>query len=175
MTDRIPLDHLTSDQYDQLHAELEHARAEANRWAENESADAAAGSYARRAEEAEQQRDQLAAALREVLATFGVFANGPGLVRSGAIPSSRLAEWRTTLAETGPATAQATGPAGLRARIAHTLRTTPNRHATNQLGFPDHHGPSEGYLGWCALCTRDVDALTEALLAAVNPERPGPG
>lgn len=75
----------------------------------------------------------------------------------------------------GPAATQATEPAGLRARIAHTLRTTPNRHATNQLGFPDHHGPSEGYLGWCALCTRDVDALTEALLAAVNPERPGPG
>ncbi|MDX3520741.1 hypothetical protein [Streptomyces scabiei] len=59
-------------------------------------------------------------------------------------------------------------PAGLRARIAHTLRTTPNRHATTQLGFPDHHGPSEGYLGWCALCTRDIDALTEALLAAVT-------
>lgn len=77
------------------------------------------------------------------------------------------------LDQTGPATAQATEPAGLRARIAHTLRTTPNRHATTQLGFPDHHGPSEGYLGWCALCTRDVDALTEAL-HAVFAEQPGP-
>jgi hypothetical protein len=53
MTDRIRLDDLTSDDLDQLYAELEQARAEANRYAENESADIAAGSYAGRVEELE--------------------------------------------------------------------------------------------------------------------------
>lgn len=43
------------DGIDQLHRELDHARAEANQYAEAESADAAAGSYAGRAEQAERQ------------------------------------------------------------------------------------------------------------------------
>lgn len=53
MTDRIRLDDLTSDQYDQLCDELDQARAELQQHAEHESADAAAGSYAERAEQAE--------------------------------------------------------------------------------------------------------------------------
>jgi hypothetical protein len=53
MTDRIPLDHLTSNQYDQLCDELDRAEAELRRYTEAESADAAAGSYAGRAETAE--------------------------------------------------------------------------------------------------------------------------
>lgn len=50
MTDRIPLDNLTSDQLDQLYARAERAEAEAADWAAADSADAAAGSYALRAE-----------------------------------------------------------------------------------------------------------------------------
>lgn len=46
------------DGIDQLHAELEHARTEANRYAENESADIAAGSYAGRVEELEELAEQ---------------------------------------------------------------------------------------------------------------------
>jgi hypothetical protein len=53
MTRRIPLDHLTSDQYDQLCERLERAETEADAWAAAESADAAAGSYAMCAEQAE--------------------------------------------------------------------------------------------------------------------------
>jgi uncharacterized coiled-coil protein SlyX len=51
MTDHIPLDDMTSDQLDQLYADLAHAQAEAARYAEAESADVAAGSYAGRVEE----------------------------------------------------------------------------------------------------------------------------
>lgn len=67
MTDRIPLDDMTSDQLDQLYAEIDRLTAELadyderaerlsvelRRYTENESADAAAGSYAGRAEAAE--------------------------------------------------------------------------------------------------------------------------
>jgi hypothetical protein len=53
MTQRIPLDHLTSDQLDQLYEQLDHAETELRRYTEAESADAAAGSYAGRAEQAE--------------------------------------------------------------------------------------------------------------------------
>jgi hypothetical protein len=52
MTDRIPLDNLTSDQLDQLYARAERAEAEA------------AGSYALRAEGAEEAVAGLAQALR---------------------------------------------------------------------------------------------------------------
>lgn len=58
MTARIKLDDLTSDQYDELCDRLERAEAELNTWAENESADAAAGSYAGRAEQAEADLEQ---------------------------------------------------------------------------------------------------------------------
>jgi len=51
-------------------AELEQLRAELAQWYAADSADAAAGSYAGRAEAAEQQRDQLRDLLREVLNTF---------------------------------------------------------------------------------------------------------
>jgi hypothetical protein len=61
VTQRVPLDHLTSDQYDQLCDELDRARAELQWHAEHESADAAAGSYAGRAEAAEAAVDRLRA------------------------------------------------------------------------------------------------------------------
>jgi hypothetical protein len=51
-------------------AELQQLRAELAQWYAADSADAAAGSYAGRAEAAEQQRDQLRDLLREVLNTF---------------------------------------------------------------------------------------------------------
>lgn len=63
------------DGIDRLHAELEHARAEANRWAEAESADAAAGSYAGRAEEAEAAVTRKDAALRDIHATLSRIRN----------------------------------------------------------------------------------------------------
>ena len=55
---------------ERLRAELDRAHTELRWYAEAESADAAAGSYALRAEHAEQQRDQLAAVLAEILAAF---------------------------------------------------------------------------------------------------------
>jgi len=54
----------------ELEAERDRLTDELRQYAEVESADAAAGSYAHRAERAEQQRDQLAATLTEVLAAF---------------------------------------------------------------------------------------------------------
>lgn len=45
MTDRIPLDDLTSDRLDQLYNDLARTEEECRRYAEAESADAAAGSY----------------------------------------------------------------------------------------------------------------------------------
>lgn len=65
-----------------------------------------------------------------------------------------------------------TDRADLRDRIAEVLRTTPSAIGAEnpQLGFPSHHQPGEsGYLGWCALCVRDVDALADAVLS-VLPE-----
>ncbi|MFD5491559.1 hypothetical protein ACFWH4_01120 [Streptomyces sp. NPDC127091] len=60
--------------------------------------------------------------------------------------------------------------AALRDRIAAALRTTPSTLGAEnpQLGFPSHHRPGEaGYLGWCALCVRDIDALADAVLAVL--------
>jgi hypothetical protein len=55
MTDRLSLDDMTSDQLDELYDELDRARQELQQHAEADSADAAAGSYAGRAEHAEAQ------------------------------------------------------------------------------------------------------------------------
>jgi len=65
----------------------------------------------------------------------------------------------------------ATDQAALRDRIADALRTTPSAIGAEnpQLGFPSHHQPGEsGYLGWCALCVRDIDALAAAVLAVLT-------
>jgi len=64
----------------------------------------------------------------------------------------------------------ATDQTALRDRIADALRTTPSAIGAEnpQLGFPSHHQPGEsGYLGWCALCVRDIDALAAAVLAVL--------
>ncbi|MFD8200016.1 hypothetical protein [Streptomyces sp. NPDC059701] len=66
--------------------------------------------------------------------------------------------------------APATDQTPLRDRIAEALRTTPSSIGADnpQLGFPSHHQPGEsGYLGWCALCIRDIDALADAVLAVL--------
>jgi len=66
--------------------------------------------------------------------------------------------------------APAPDQAALRDRIADALRTTPSAIGAEnpQLGFPSHHQPGEsGYLGWCALCVRDIDALAAAVLAVL--------
>lgn len=52
MTDRHTVDTINSDQLDQLYDDLDHARAEARRYTEAESAAAAAGSYAGSSEHA---------------------------------------------------------------------------------------------------------------------------
>jgi hypothetical protein len=68
--------------------------------------------------------------------------------------------------------APATDQTALRDRIADVLRATPSAVGAEnpQLGFPSHHQPGEsGYLGWCALCVRDIDALADALATAVLP------
>jgi hypothetical protein len=57
VTSRKSLDDMTSDDLDQLYADLDRAETEAHQWAEADSADAAAGSYALRAERAEQERN----------------------------------------------------------------------------------------------------------------------
>ena len=48
------------------------------------------------------ERDQLAAVLREVLNTFGVFGNGPDYVRSSVVRAGQLAEWRAALPKEQP-------------------------------------------------------------------------
>ncbi|MYR30668.1 MULTISPECIES: hypothetical protein [unclassified Streptomyces] len=63
-----------------------------------------------------------------------------------------------------------TPAADLRDRVLHALRTTPVPGTPPGLGLPVHHRPGEtGYYNWCALCTRDTQALAQAVLAAVNP------
>ncbi|MEV6737908.1 hypothetical protein AB0N14_13635 [Streptomyces sp. NPDC051104] len=60
----------------------------------------------------------------------------------------------------------------LREQVAEALRTTPSAlAAATALGFPSHHQPGEsGYLGWCALCVNDIDALADTVLAVIQPE-----
>lgn len=79
----------------QLRQRLALANAELAQWAAAESADAAAGSYAGRAEEAEQQRDQYAATLREVLGHF-VHKGHPGepCLQTGWISVRTVDRWR---------------------------------------------------------------------------------
>lgn len=55
---------------ERLRAELDRAHTELRQYTEGKSADAAAGSYAGRVEEVEQQRDQAVGALTEILAAF---------------------------------------------------------------------------------------------------------
>jgi hypothetical protein len=100
VTDRIPLDHLTSDQYDQLCDELDRARAELQRHAEHESADAAAGSYAGRAEAAEAATNRIRA-LADRWAKAGPPPLGTPIARWW---DKRLVELNTALAEPAPAT-----------------------------------------------------------------------
>ncbi|MFD6149448.1 hypothetical protein [Streptomyces sp. NPDC060243] len=68
-----------------------------------------------------------------------------------------------------------TAAADLRERVLHALRTTPVPGTPPGLGLPDHHRPGEtGYFNWCALCTRDTQALADAVRAAINSAaRPG--
>jgi hypothetical protein len=94
MTDHIPLDDMTSDQLDQLYADLAHAQAEAARWAEAESADVAAGSYAGRVEELQNTIDQV----RDAVA----------LHRQGLITTAEL--YAVVEAEPGPAATEAPQP-----------------------------------------------------------------
>jgi hypothetical protein len=65
VTDLAPTRHtadsINDDDLDQLYADLAHAQAEAARWAEAESADVAAGSYAGRVEELQTVIDRVAA------------------------------------------------------------------------------------------------------------------
>jgi hypothetical protein len=63
VTDRIKLDDLTSDQLDALYERLEQAEYTARCYAEADSANAAAGSYAGRAEQAEAAITRVRAAL----------------------------------------------------------------------------------------------------------------
>lgn len=66
MTDRPGLDQLTSNDLDQLYAELDRLTTELRRYTEADSADAAAGSYAGRAEHAEAERDRYRQAILDI-------------------------------------------------------------------------------------------------------------
>lgn len=84
---------------EKLRQRLELADADLADYAAAESADAAAGSYALRAETAEQHRDQLAATLAEVLDAFDAYWArasycGPG---ETAIQPEHLQAWRAVL------------------------------------------------------------------------------
>jgi hypothetical protein len=61
MTDRHTADSINDNDLDQLYTDLAHAQAEAARWAEAESADVAAGSYAGRVEELQTVIDRVRA------------------------------------------------------------------------------------------------------------------
>jgi hypothetical protein len=55
----------------------------------------------------------------------------------------------------------------LRQQIANAIRTAPaGRRATNPMG---DHGTGHQYDGACALCRADANALTDAVLALVQP------
>lgn len=73
---RKSLDDMTSDDLDQLYADLDRAETEAREWAEAESADAAAGSYAHRAEQAEAERDTARATLARIAALADEYPAG---------------------------------------------------------------------------------------------------
>ena len=79
VTDRKTLDDMNSNDLDQLYADLDRARTEARHYAEAESADAAAGSYAHRAERVEAECERLRARLGSALACvrlLKIYANG---------------------------------------------------------------------------------------------------
>jgi hypothetical protein len=65
----------------------------------------------------------------------------------------------------GPATTQATE---LRTQLADILRNTPRTDSADW-PRPTTHGAGHRYDGRCALCTSDIDALTEAVAAAILP------
>ncbi|MFJ5089998.1 hypothetical protein [Streptomyces sp. NPDC088674] len=65
-------------------------------------------------------------------------------------------------------------PADLRARVLHALRTTPVPGTPPGLGLPAHHNGETGYFNWCALCTRDTQALAQGVLAAIRTPSPRP-
>jgi hypothetical protein len=61
------------------------------------------GEYADRGISNGERAEQAEAVLREVLATFGRFDNGPGLVRSGAISVEQFNGWRAAIQPPAPA------------------------------------------------------------------------
>jgi hypothetical protein len=85
----------------QLRQRLQLADADLANWAAAESADAAAGSYAGRAEEAEQHRDQLAAALAEALGyLYSLERVGGSLIgyqTVNVIPPASYDRWQAVL------------------------------------------------------------------------------
>lgn len=88
--------------------EIERAATERAQQAAEASERSAEWFAAHRAPDA--RTDRLAATLREVLATFGVFGNGPDYVRSCVVRSGLLAEWRAALDE--PARTTPNNPTG---------------------------------------------------------------
>lgn len=168
MTDRRTVDTINDDQLSQLYDDLEHAEAELQQHAENESADAAAGSYAQRAERVEAQLTAVAdliadhegdewaahpatAALRRILDGQAPAASCPPAAPETE-PNNAAATQATerpTLRERHRAQWLALTDAEQAARIAaldkddepaHPARTTPNNPATSDGTPPVHTG-----------------------------------
>ncbi|MFF3151856.1 hypothetical protein [Streptomyces sp. NPDC057910] len=97
MTERIPLDSLTSDQYDALCERLESAEAR-NIGLRRDIAGCTADRWPERLAEAEVERDHLRTTLDEVLRHF-VHKGHPGepCLSSGWISERTVARWRSTL------------------------------------------------------------------------------
>jgi hypothetical protein len=112
MTDPAPIRHtadtINDNDLDQLYADLDRARSEANAWGEAESADVAAGSYAGRVEE-------LQTALTEVLAwlypiTRAMDRSVIAYQTVNGIPPTTYDRWQAALNPPRPAATEATEP-----------------------------------------------------------------
>jgi hypothetical protein len=99
MTHRHTADSITDDDLDQLYADLDRARAEANAWGEAESADVAAGSYAGRVEELQTVIDRVRALIDEHPVAVDTALLHEALDEQPAPAAAEATELRTALTE----------------------------------------------------------------------------
>jgi hypothetical protein len=166
VTDRRTVDTINDDQLSQLYDDLEHAEAELQQHAENESADAAAGSYAQRAERVEAQLTAVADLIADHEGDEWAAHPATAALRrilDGQAPAA---------AETEPNNAAATQATDVGTRIARAIHRYDNRHGLsgNDLPGKHHRGEADAVL---AELRPELGRLDQTQPAAWTPPPPG--
>ncbi|MCG0061693.1 hypothetical protein L0F81_00065 [Streptomyces tricolor] len=168
MTDRRTASTITDTELDQLYRDLDQARTECLAWAEAESADIAAGSYAGRVEELEAQL----AALRTVTRGYC-----PACGRGDATPTvhdweqqKRRADQAEELLSIAHDTSNKSEAARARAEAAITSLTTALREALDCITFGGGQPMPDDYERWRAVL--DQPAPAAATRATHRQEQP---